>query len=131
MTAVRIHHIAIYVSDLEGARRFFEDYFGGVAGERYNNVATGFSSYFISLDGFACIEIMTRPEVDATAPRGLYDPGYAHMAISLGSRKAVDAMTRRLADDGYELLSGPRVTGDGYYESCMRIFDGIIIELCE
>lgn len=131
MTAVRIHHIAIYVSDLEGARRFFEDYFGGVAGERYDNVATGFSSYFISLDGFACIEIMTRPEVDATAPRGLYDPGYAHMAISLGSSKAVDAMTRRLADDGYELLSGPRTTGDGYYESCMRIFDGIIIELCE
>lgn len=131
MTAVRIHHVAIYVCDLERARRFFEDYFGGVAGERYNNVATGFSSYFISLDGFACIEIMTRPEVDVTAPRGLYDPGYAHMAISLGSRKAVDAMTRRLADDGYELLSGPRVTGDGYYESCMLIFDGIIIELCE
>lgn len=131
MTAVRIHHIAIYVSDLEGARSFFEDYFGGVAGERYNNVATGFSSYFISLDVFACIEIMTRPEVDATVPRGLYDPGYAHIAISLGSSKAVDAMTRRLADDGYELLSGPRTTGDGYYESCMRIFDGIIIELCE
>ena len=131
MTAVRIHHVAIYVSDLERARRFFEDYFGGVAGERYNNVATGFSSYFISLDGFACIEIMTRPEVDATALRGLYAPGYAHMAVSVGSRKAVDAMTRRLADDGYELLSGPRVTGDGYYESCMRIFDGIVIELCE
>lgn len=68
MTAVRIHHVAIYVSDLERARRFFEDYFGGVAGKRYDNVATGFSSYFISLDGFACIEIMTRPEVDATAP---------------------------------------------------------------
>lgn len=131
MTAVRIHHVAIYVSDLERARRFFEDYFGGVAGKRYDNVATGFSSYFISLDGFACIEIMTRPEVDATAPRGLYDPGYAHMAISLGSNKAVDAMTRRLADDGYELLSGPRTTGDGYYESCMRIFDGVVIELCE
>lgn len=131
MTAVRIHHVAIYVSDLERARQFFEDYFGGVAGKRYDNVATGFSSYFISLDGFACIEIMTRPEVDATAPRGLYDPGYAHMAISLGSSKAVDAMTRRLADDGYELLSGPRTTGDGYYESCMRIFDGIVIELCE
>lgn len=131
MTAVRIHHVAIYVSDLERARRFFEDYFGGVAGKRYDNVATGFSSYFISLDGFACIEIMTRPEVDATAPHGLYDPGYAHMAISLGSNKAVDAMTRRLVDDGYELLSGPRTTGDGYYESCMRIFDGIVIELCE
>lgn len=131
MTAVRIHHVAIYVSDLERARRFFEDYFGGVAGKRYDNVATGFSSYFISLDGFACIEIMTRPEVDATAPHGLYDPGYAHMAISLGSNKAVDAMTRRLVDDGYELLSGPRTTGDGYYESCMRVFDGIVIELCE
>lgn len=131
MTAVRIHHVAIYVSDLERARRFFEDYFGGVAGKRYDNVATGFSSYFISLDGFACIEIMTRPEVDATAPHGLYDPGYAHMAISLGSNMAVDAMTRRLVDDGYELLSGPRTTGDGYYESCIRIFDGIVIELCE
>lgn len=64
MTAVRIHHVAIYVSDLERARRFFEDYFGGVAGKRYDNVATGFSSYFISLDGFACIR-----DYDATRSR--------------------------------------------------------------
>ncbi|MCT4796387.1 glyoxalase/bleomycin resistance/extradiol dioxygenase family protein, partial [Exiguobacterium alkaliphilum] len=29
----------------------------------------------------------------------------------------VDVMTRRLVDDGYERLDGPRTTGDGYYES--------------
>ncbi len=128
---MRINHIALYVTDLERAKIFLEDYFAGVAGARYNNAVTGFSSYFISLDGFASIEIMTRPAVCASAIRGLYDLGFAHVAISVGSRKAVDAMTCRLADDGYELLSGPRVTGDGYYESWVRIFDGIVIELCE
>lgn len=131
MRAVRIHHVAIYVSDLERARRFFEDYFGGVAGEKYHNAVTGFSSYFISFEGNVRIELMTRPEVNTSATRDLYDIGFAHVAISVGSRKAVDAMTRRLADDGYELLSGPRTTGDGYYESCLEIFDGIIIEICE
>lgn len=28
-------------------------------------------------------------------------------------------LTKKLGDSGYEVLSGSRITGDGYYESCV------------
>ena len=55
--------------------------------------------------------------------------GYAHIAFSTGSREAVDALTARLKADGYEFTSGPRITGDGYYESCIAAVEGNLIEL--
>lgn len=57
--------------------------------------------------------------------------GYIHIAFSVGSKENVDALTRRLADAGYEVMSGPRTTGDGYYESCVRAFEDNIIEITE
>lgn len=55
--------------------------------------------------------------------------GYAHIAFSVGSRDAVDALTKRLRDDGYEIVSGPRTTGDGYYESCIVGIEGNLVEI--
>lgn len=55
--------------------------------------------------------------------------GYAHVAFSVGNTAAVDALTARLAADGYEVLSGPRTTGDGYYESCILDAEGNQIEI--
>lgn len=51
------------------------------------------------------------------------------MAISLGSEEAVDALTSRLVEEGYERLDGSRRTGDGYYESCVLDPDGNRLEL--
>ena len=48
---------------------------------------------------------------------------------SAGSREAVDRLTEELAGAGYEVLSGPRVTGDGYYESCVLGFEDNQIEI--
>ncbi len=58
---MKIEHIAMYVNDLEGARKFFERYMGAVS----NNL----------------------------------------------------------------ILSGPRTTGDGYYESCVVAIEGNQIEI--
>lgn len=33
------------------------------------------------------------------------------------------------ANDGYEVVSGPRTTGDGYYESCVVAIEGNQIEI--
>ncbi|MGZ7144627.1 VOC family protein, partial [Streptococcus pyogenes] len=55
--------------------------------------------------------------------------GFIHLAFSLGSKEKVDLLTERMKADGYELLSGPRTTGDGYYESCLLAFEGNMIEL--
>ncbi len=55
--------------------------------------------------------------------------GYIHIAFSLGSKERVDELTELLRADGYEVLSGPRTTGDGYYESCVVGIEGNQIEL--
>lgn len=123
-----IEHIAMYVSDLEAARIFFETYFDAHSNDKYHNKATGFSSYFLTFDHGARLEIMTRPDI--TNPnKDLYRTGYIHIAFALGSKKAVDALTRRLQADGYEVISGPRTTGDGYYESAIIGFEGNQIEI--
>ena len=125
---MRIEHAALYVCDLEGAKDFFVRYFGAVSGDLYRNPKSGFCSYFLSFACGARLEIMTRPEVtDGDAP--MYGKGYAHIEFSLGSAEAVDELTDRLRNDGFAVLSGPRLTGDGYYESSVAGFEGNIIEL--
>lgn len=125
---MRIEHVALYVQGLEAARTFFERYFDARAGAPYHNECTGFRSYFLMFDDGARLEIMTRPsmtELEKPSAR----TGYAHIALSVGSKDAVDALTARLAADGYEVLSGPRTTGDGYYESCILDAEGNQIEI--
>ena len=125
---IRIGHAALYVADLEGAKEFFATYFGPTIGAKYHNQNTGFQSYFLSFEGGCRLEIMTRPGLVA-AENDTLRIGYAHIAFSLGSMEAVDALTCRLRQDGYAVLSGPRATGDGYYESCIAGPEGIQIEI--
>ena len=125
---MRMEHAAVYVRDLEGAREFFEAYFAGRAGARYHNPRTGFSSYFLSFEGGARLELMTRPAME-DLEKPLTRTGFAHIAFSVGSREQVDALTKQLQTDGFEVVSGPRVTGDGYYESCVVALEGNQIEI--
>ena len=114
---MKIEHIAMYVNDLEAARDFFADYLGGQSNDGYHNKTTDFRSYFICFDGGARLEIMTKPNLKDQA-KPLNRTGYAHIAFSVGSKEKVDELTERLKSDGFEVVSGPRTTGDGYYESC-------------
>lgn len=127
---MRIEHAALYVSDLENAKAFFEKYFGASAGAMYHNERTGFRSYFLTFAGDARLEIMHRPDM-AEGDKALCRSGFAHLAFSLGSRAAVDDLTQRLRLDGYQVISGPRVTGDGYYESCILDGEDNQIEITE
>lgn len=125
---MRIEHIAMYVNDLKSARDFFVTYLGGQSNDGYHNKDTGFRSYFISFEGGARIEIMNKPDmVDMSKP--LNRMGYAHIAFSVGSKEQVDTLTAKLKADGYEVVSGPRTTGDGYYESCIVGIEGNQIEI--
>lgn len=125
---MKIEHIAMYVSSLEAARDFFVAYLGGHADNGYHNQATGFRSYFISFDGGARLELMNRPGLEEQ-PKPLNRTGYIHIAFSAGGKERVDELTRRLAADGFEVVSGPRTTGDGYYESCIVAIEGNQIEI--
>ena len=125
---MKIEHAALYVNDLEGAKEFFEKHLEASAGDVYRNPNTGFSSYFLSFEDGARLEIMNKPNVFEDGNR-ISRMGYAHIAFSVGSREKVDELTKKLCDDGYELQSPPRVTGDGYYESCIIGFEGNLIEI--
>lgn len=125
---MKIDHIAIYVNDLEGARDFFVRYFDAAAGALYHNPKTNFRSYFLNFSDGARLEIMTRPEVEDNEKDPFWT-GYAHIAFSVGSAERVDELTRKLCDGGYKLVSAPRRTGDGYYESCVMGFEGNPIEI--
>ncbi len=125
---MKIEHVAMYVNDLEGARDFFMKYLGGTSNDGYHNRNTGFRSYFICFDDGSRLEIMNKPEM-ADMEKDLNRTGYAHLAFSLGSKEKVDELTKQLSDDGYRVVSGPRTTGDGYYESCIVAFEDNQIEI--
>jgi len=55
--------------------------------------------------------------------------GLAHIAFAVGSKDDVDALTNRLKSDGFTIESGPRTTGDGYYESCVLDPGGNRVEI--
>ena len=125
---MRIEHVAMYVNDLEAARDFFVRYLGGKSNDGYHNRNTDFRSFFVSFDSGARLELMHKPAL-ADPEKELNRTGYIHIAFSVGSREGVDALTRRLQDDGYTVVSGPRTTGDGYYESCVVAIEGNQIEI--
>lgn len=127
---MHIEHIAMYVNDLEKTREFFVRYFNAVSNEGYHNKTTDFRSYFLSFDDGARLEIMKKPQMEDDE-KTLTRTGYIHIAFRLGSREAVDTLTERMRKDGYQVISGPRTTGDGYYESCIIALEGNQIELTE
>lgn len=127
---MRIDHIALYCRDLENMRQFFERYFDARSSQKYHNQKTGFSSYFLSFnEGSTRLEIMSRPDV--TTPSHPMSLGWSHVSLAVGNRRQVNTLTRLLASDGYQTLSGPRTTGDGYYESCILGPENLKIELTE
>lgn len=115
---MKIEHVALYTRDLERLRTFYETYFGGLAGKQYLNEETGLQTYFLSFADGARLELMTRPQLEPAESNGIHT-GWAHLAFKAGTRENVDALTAQLRSDGYQIVRDPRVTGDGYYESCV------------
>ena len=127
---ITVHHIAIWVDDLEFMKTFYVKYFNAVCNEKYTNPKKQFESYFISLgDGGARIELMRRPDIAANSGLNNQAIGLAHFAITVGDEKAVNILTERLRADGYTIAGEPRITGDGYYESVVLDPEGNYLEL--
>ena len=126
---MHIDHLAVWTHDLERLRAFYERHFGARSGARYASASRpGFVSYFLSFpSGGARLELMTLPTLGATPPAPT--AGYAHIALSVGSPAAVDALTERLRAAAVPVISEPRRTGDGYYEAVVEDPDGNAIEI--
>ena len=125
---MKIEHIAMYLKDLEAGRDFFVKYFEAKANDGYHNLQTGFRSYFLTFEDGARLELMNKPVME-NEKKTINRTGFVHIAFSLGSKERVDALTEKLKSDGYEVISEPRITGDGYYESCILGLEENQIEL--
>jgi lactoylglutathione lyase len=127
---MHIEHIALWVSDLARAQHFYTHYFHGQAGHVYENRQKQFRSCFIRFEHGARLELMQRANVvEKSTVWPQEQLGWAHLAFSVGSREAVDALTERLRADGYTIAGAPRTTGDGYYESVVLDPEGNPVEI--
>ena len=126
----RIEHVALWTEDIERLVAFYSAYFAATAGAEYVNAAKGFESRFLSFEGGARIELMKTTTLSpAKHAPGAQRMGLTHLAVTLGSEQLVDTLTSRLRRDGYDVVDGPRRTGDGYYESVVLDPDGNRLEI--
>jgi|SRR5271166_1345377 len=116
----QIDHAAAWVSDLDRARAFYQRWFQASTSPRYSSSKRDFESCFLSLGSGARLELMTSPAEPARP---------AHLAISVGSRDAVDALVIAMEADGVRIVSRPRLTGDGYYEAIIADSEGNLLEI--
>ncbi len=126
---MKIEHLAIWVNDLEGMKGFYETYFGAIVGNKYHNPSKKFTSYFLSFEDGARLELMYRPDI-AQKLNGVDEHiGISHFAVSVGPKEKVDNLTEQLRDSGYKIIGESRTTGDGYYESVVLDPENNTIEI--
>ena len=121
---MKLEHVAIWTRDLERLKKYYETYFDGVSNTKYENKKKGFQSYFLSFGSGtgagagARMEIMSRQDIPENSNDTISSQhlGIIHLAFGVETMEAVDNKARQLQKDGYQILSGPRTTGDGYYE---------------
>lgn len=127
---MKIDHIAIWTKNLEGLRNFYIHYFDASSTEIYFNHSREFRSYFIMFDGGCRLEIMEMPRIPVSKNDVIKQfIGIIHFAINVGSKDKVNNLTEILKKDGYKVISEPRTTGDGFYESIVLDPDGNRIEI--
>ena len=125
---MRVEHIALWTNDLETMKLFYVKYFQATPSDKYKNEVKQFVSYFLKFDSGARLELMNKPDLQDRQANVTYY-GFAHLAFSVGSKAGVIDLTETLRQDGYSIISEPRVTGDGYFESCIADPEGNFIEI--
>jgi len=124
---MKIEHIALWTNNIDKIKNFYIKYFNGKSNNKYINKEKHFESYFISFKEGTRLELMTINNLNKSSQ--ILQTGYTHIAFSVGGKSKVDELTELLKKDGYEIVSNPRTTGDGYYESVVKDPDGNIVEI--
>ena len=115
---MKLEHVAIWTYQLENLKNYYIKYFDAIPNEKYRNESKKFESYFLSFRSGARLELMTMPEI----PENINDriskqhTGIIHLAFGVDTIREVDLKAEQLLKDGFRIISGPRKTGDGYYE---------------
>ncbi len=115
---MKLEHVAIWTNQLEALKNFYVKYFDGVPDKKYINHKCGFSSYFITFNEGARLEIMQMSKVPENKNDTIHQQhlGIIHLAFGLETPAAVDRKAEEFKRAGFTIIKGPRKTGDGYYE---------------
>lgn len=113
-----LDHVAIWTKRLEELKDFYIKHFNGRSNEKYVNPGKRFESYFISFDSGARIELMQMTGIpDNLNDRlGRQHTGIIHLAFGVKTMQDVLTKAKELEEAGITIISGPRLTGDGYFE---------------
>jgi lactoylglutathione lyase len=115
---MKLDHVAIWTDDIERLKNYYEKYFGGQSNDMYTNVGKQFHSYFISFESGARLEIMSMPNIpdNTNDTINAQYKGLIHLAFGVDTKQEVDEKAMLLEANGYKIINGPRISGDGYYE---------------
>ena len=115
---MKLDHVAIWTDKLETLKDYYMKYFGGIPNEKYTNEKKQFSSYSLTFESGTRLEIMTIPYIrdKITNLSAAQYMGITHLAFGVDTKEEVDEKAKQLLDDGFKIINGPRITGDGYYE---------------
>ena len=122
-----IANAGLFVKDLEGARKFFEDYFGAKVAFAYNEEENKYYSYIMDVGNGARLELMTKPEI-VDEKKDPNRTGYAHICIKLDSREALDEVIAKVKADGCHIFYEPATTGGKEIRAVM--FEDNVLEVC-
>ena len=113
-----LEHVAIWTDNLEKLKDYYTKYLGGVCNDKYSNEVNDFHSYFLTFKSGARLEIMTMPNIPANTNDTIIrqHKGIIHVAFGFDTLNEVDDKAKELQTNGFLILNGPRLTGDGYYE---------------
>lgn len=113
-----LEHVAIWTHQLEVLKNFYVHYFDGIPNAKYLNPDKGFESYFLMFQSGARLEIMQMPGIPGNQNDTVQKQhqGIIHLAFGVSTMAEVDQKAAELREAGFPVLSGPRKTGDGYYE---------------
>src|SRR3954452_21593441 len=113
-----LEHAAIWTNNLEKLKDYYKKYFDAESSDKYTNLNKNFQSYFLSFKSGARLELMSGLNIPVNSNDTIQKQhlGIIHLAFGVDTMNEVNEKAKQLQNDGYKILSGPRKTGDGYYE---------------
>jgi lactoylglutathione lyase len=127
---MKIKHVALWCTDIEVTREFYISYFNATSTAKTVDPNTGFQSYFLIFDNDVRVELMFKPTIQPRLGRVEDEHiGFAHLTFQVDNQQTVDALTEQLRGHGYRIVSYPRLSVAGLYESVILDPDNNRIEI--
>lgn len=116
---MRIEHVSMYVSDLEGMKDFYCRFFHANSSELQHHSKTGMKTYFLVFDTGARLKLMYQVERQFDLHKQIRT-GYSNLSFQVKNKEEIDQIVEKLKKGKFEILSGPKINADGTYECCFK-----------